>query len=48
MIVLDTNVLSALMRAVPQPSVVTWINHQAADSSFEVVQRALWTIRRTD
>jgi predicted nucleic acid-binding protein len=32
MIILDTNVLSALMRAAPQPSVVTWLNHQAAES----------------
>jgi hypothetical protein len=32
MIVIDTNVLSALMRQVPEPSVVDWLDRQAAES----------------
>lgn len=32
MIVLDTNVLSALMRKVPEPQVVRWLDRQAAES----------------
>jgi len=32
MIVLDTNVLSALMRATPDAVVVEWLDHQPADS----------------
>ena len=32
MIVLDTDVLSALMRAVPEPVVVQWLDEQPADS----------------
>lgn len=32
MIILDTNVLSALMRAVPEPVVVAWLNEQPAES----------------
>ena len=32
MIVLDTNVLSALMRAAPEPVVVSWMDRQPADS----------------
>lgn len=32
MIILDTNVLSALMRRDPDPVVVTWLNHQAPQS----------------
>lgn len=32
MIVLDTNVLSALMRAAPDASVVTWLDNQPAES----------------
>lgn len=32
MIVLDTNVLSALMRQVPEPVVVDWLNQQPAES----------------
>ena len=32
MIVLDTNVLSALMRAQPEPVVVDWLDRQSADS----------------
>jgi predicted nucleic acid-binding protein len=32
MIVIDTNVLSALMRAVPEPPVVEWLDRQAAES----------------
>lgn len=32
MIVLDTNVLSALMRMAPDASVVTWLDRQPADS----------------
>lgn len=32
MIVLDTNVLSALMRQVPEPAVVAWLDDQPADS----------------
>ena len=32
MIILDTNVVSALMRAAPEPSVVAWLDRQAAES----------------
>lgn len=32
MIVIDTNVLSALMRRVPEPRVVEWLDRQAAES----------------
>ena len=32
MIVIDTNVLSALMRKVPEPPVVEWLDRQAAES----------------
>jgi len=32
MIVIDTNVLSALMRAVPERPVVEWLDRQAAES----------------
>ena len=32
MIVLDTNVLSALMQKAPEPAVVQWLDHQPADS----------------
>ncbi len=32
MIILDTNVLSALMREVPEPVVVTWLDRQPAES----------------
>ena len=32
MIVLDTNVLSALMRTTPEPVVVEWLDRQPADS----------------
>lgn len=32
MIILDTNVLSALMYKSPDPSVVSWLDHQSADS----------------
>ncbi len=32
MIVIDTNVLSALMRRVPEPPVVEWLDRQAAES----------------
>ena len=32
MIVLDTNVLSALMRKTPEAAVVTWLNRQPAES----------------
>jgi predicted nucleic acid-binding protein len=35
MIILDTNVLSALMRSVPDPSVVSWIDRQP--------QSSIWT-----
>jgi predicted nucleic acid-binding protein len=31
-IVIDTNVLSALMRKIPEPSVVAWLDRQAAES----------------
>jgi len=31
-IVIDTNVLSALMRQTPDPPVVEWLDHQAAES----------------
>ncbi len=34
MIVLDTNVLSELMRPVPEPKVVVWLEQQAADALF--------------
>jgi predicted nucleic acid-binding protein len=30
-IILDTNVLSALMRTAPEPTVVAWVDQQAAD-----------------
>lgn len=32
MIILDTNVLSALMRTAPDASVVAWLDHQPAES----------------
>lgn len=32
MILLDTNVLSAIMREEPDPAVVTWLDHQPAES----------------
>jgi len=32
MIVVDTNVLSALMRQVPEPPVIEWLDRQAAES----------------
>lgn len=32
MVILDTNVLSALMRTMPETAVVDWLNRQAADS----------------
>lgn len=32
MIILDTNVLSALMRQSPEPEVVTWLDHQPRTS----------------
>ena len=32
MIILDTNVISALMRAAPDPSVVAWLDRQAPES----------------
>lgn len=32
MILLDTNVLSALMRSVPEPAVVEWLDSQPAES----------------
>ena len=32
MIILDTNVLSALMRTVPDAAVITWLDRQPADS----------------
>jgi predicted nucleic acid-binding protein len=32
MIILDTNVLSALMRTVPDPAVVAWLDRQPAES----------------
>src|SRR5580700_4396509 len=32
MIILDTNVLSALMRTAPDPPVVAWLDRQAAES----------------
>lgn len=32
MIILDTNVLSALMRRAPEPAVVAWLDRQPADS----------------
>ena len=32
MIILDTNVLSALMRTTPEPSVVKWLDRQPAES----------------
>lgn len=34
MIVLDTNVLSELMRPVPEPKVVAWLEQQAGDALF--------------
>ena len=32
MIILDTNVLSALMRTAPDPPVVAWLDRQPAES----------------
>lgn len=32
MILLDTNVLSALMRKIPDPVIVEWLNAQPAES----------------
>ena len=32
MIVLDTNVLSALMRSTPEPAVIAWLDRQPAES----------------
>jgi toxin FitB len=32
MIILDTNVLGTLMRTVPDPAVVAWLDHQPAES----------------
>ncbi len=32
MIILDTNVLSELMRAAPEPQVIDWVDRQPADS----------------
>ena len=32
MIILDTNVVSALMHQIPNPAVVTWLDRQPADS----------------
>jgi predicted nucleic acid-binding protein len=32
MIILDTNVLAALMRTVPEVSVVAWLDRQSAES----------------
>ena len=32
MIILDTNVLSALMRTAPEPAVVNWLDRQSAES----------------
>lgn len=32
MIILDTNVLSAIMRTTPEPAVVAWLDRQPADS----------------
>jgi len=32
MIVLDTNVISALIQATPEPSVVSWLDAQSSDS----------------
>ena len=32
MIILDTNVLSELMRSAPEPAVVAWLDEQAAES----------------
>ena len=32
MIILDTNVLSAVMRPAPDPQVVAWLDHQPSDS----------------
>lgn len=34
MILLDTNVISELMRTEPEPSVVAWVDAQAADQVF--------------
>jgi predicted nucleic acid-binding protein len=31
-IILDTNVLSALMRTLPEPAVVSWLDHQPSES----------------
>ncbi|MDV6011914.1 type II toxin-antitoxin system VapC family toxin [Haloechinothrix sp. LS1_15] len=34
MIVLDTNVISELMRREPEPAVLTWLDHHPADDVF--------------
>ncbi|AGP30080.1 type II toxin-antitoxin system VapC family toxin [Corynebacterium terpenotabidum] len=34
MIVLDTNIVSEAMRPRPNPSVITWLNRQAADTLY--------------
>jgi predicted nucleic acid-binding protein len=34
MIVLDTNVVSELMRAEPAPTVLTWIRQRSADDLY--------------
>ncbi len=34
MIVLDTNVVSEIMRAVPSPAVIAWLNQQPSDTVY--------------
>jgi hypothetical protein len=33
LIILDTNLLSALMQSIPEPSVVEWLDQQPAESA---------------
>ena len=44
MIILDTNVLSALMRPVPEAPVVAWLDHQPPESMW-ITSITLFEIR---
>ena len=53
MILLDTNVLSALMQRQPDPAVMAWLNEQPAEriwitsiTVFEARQAGLWAIAK--
>ena len=47
MIILDTNVLGALMRTRPEASVIAWLDRQPAESiwitSITLLETALWS-----